>query len=127
VSEGDTQDISNFSLSAGDGADSGLIYVEVGVWDDDGDDEKELIELHSRTYFLGDLLETFGEPGTDFVVDGRELRRIRRTVTAPVSGWNSGERCDCSGIGACGFNPRTPHGSALISYEMDVTWEKYPR
>src|SRR5688572_17990942 len=96
VAEGDTQDLSSFSLSAGDGADSGILYVEIGVWDDDGDDENELIGLHSTTHFLGDFLEALGVPGADFVVDGRELRRVRRSVTAQVSGWNSGERCDCS-------------------------------
>jgi hypothetical protein len=64
--EGATLNISNLSLSAGNNADSGILYIEIGVWDDDGDDQKELIGLHSRTIFLGDLLESQGVPGADF-------------------------------------------------------------
>lgn len=101
VAEGATQDLSSFSLSAGGGADSSFLYVEIGVWDFDGDDENELIGLHSETYFLGDFLEAAGGPGVDFVAEGRERRRVRRGGSARVTGWNSGERCDCAGISAC--------------------------
>ena len=127
VAEGDTQDLSGFSLSAGGGGESPILYVEVGVWDDDGDDENELIGLHSYTYFLGDILETYGSTalGDEFVVDGHEMRRTSRTYTFTVSGWNTEERCDCSGIFACGWDPQAPHGKANLTYEIEVTWEKY--
>ncbi|MBI4603945.1 MAG: hypothetical protein HY721_18475, partial [Planctomycetes bacterium] len=125
VAEGATQDLSssNFSLSAGSNADSSFLYVEIGVWDFDGEDEAELIGLHSQSHFLGDLLEA----GADFVEEGHERRRVSGITNATVSGWNSGERCDCSGFQACAFSPNLPHGIAEISYEIEVIWEKYPQ
>ena len=127
--EGQTLNLtgSNFSLSAGSNAESSLLYVEIGVWDFDGEDEHELIGLHSTTYMLGQYLEPSSNAVSDFIVDGRERRRVVIPGRATVTGWNSGERCSCSGFGACAFDPRIPHGIANISYEIQVTWEKYPQ
>jgi hypothetical protein len=127
--EGQTLDLSasSFTLSAGSGADSSFLYVEIGVWDFDGEDEHELIGLLSTTYRLGERLDAASSGVTEFIVDGREMRRLVVSDRSRVTGINSGERCDCSGISACAFNPRLPHGIADIDYEIEVTWEKYPR
>ena len=125
--EGQTLDLSAFSLSAGSGADSSVLYVEIGVWDFDGEDEHELIGLHSATYQLGQHLDANAGGITETIVDGRERRQLVMPSSATVTGINSGERCDCTGIGACAFDPRIPHGIANISYEIQVTWEKYPQ
>lgn len=129
MAEGATLNLSasNFTLDAGSGAESSLFYVEIGVWDFDGEDEAELIGLHSQTFFLGDVLEARSIPGTDFVAEGRERRRRVIGAGARVTGWNSEERCDCSGIFGCAINPDLPHGIADINYEIEVVWEKFPQ
>lgn len=129
IAEGETRNLGllGFSLDAGSGAESSIFYVEIGVWDFDGDDEAELIGLQSKTFILGDLLEAQGVPAADFVTEGRERRRIRLGAIAHVTGWNSEERCDCTGIGACAIDPTLPHGIADVSYEVEVVWEKYPQ
>jgi hypothetical protein len=129
VAEGGTLNLSSLSpppITSG-GADSSFVYVEIDVWEFDGEDEAELIGLHSATYFLGDFLEKPANNAIDFVSEGHERRRVVVPAGATVTGWNSEERCSCIHFPqACAINPDLPHGAAQISYEIVVTWEKYP-
>ncbi len=125
VAQGQRRDLSSLSpVDAGGDSIAPILYVEVGVWDDDGDDENELIGLHSTTYKLSDFASD--GTGSDFSIDGHPARRIRKTYTYTVSGFNSDERCDCEWPWACGWDAYAIHGKAEITYEVEVIWLKYP-
>ncbi len=131
--------------SGGVGEDSPVLYVELGVWEKDGEDEtNDLIGLHSQTYFVADLISgsTTYEGYDDIVLaDGQLARRVVMPRSVVVNGWWGGDCDDCRDIwgGPCigplydrdgdGRNETydLEKGRVEINYEVEITALKYPR
>lgn len=132
LNTGETEDFGGTPLVLGQqtfrpeaAAESPLLYVEIGVWEND--DEKDLMGLHSQTFFLADLLSTnFNEIVDDITPEGLFVRRAKLRYFAPLHGY-SGSDNHCYGIWAVAGDPNAEKSRVNVEYEIEVTWLKRTR
>lgn len=108
---------------------SPLIYVELAVWEDDEDEDKDLMGIHSETFLLTDLLSNGSGAVTvnEISSDGLFIRRARLLRSAEVWGYeNSDDHC-VNFPWATATDADNLLGRVNLEYEIEVTWLKRTR
>ncbi len=113
------------SFTAETAAESPLLYLEFGVWEDDED--KDLMGLYSETIFLSDLLQRgFSEVVDEISPEGLFIRRAKLQRFASMHGY-TGSDDHCYGIWAVAGDPNANEGRVNLEFEIEVTWLKRTR
>jgi hypothetical protein len=113
------------TYSAETAPESPLLYVEIGVWEDD--DEKDLLGIHSETTFLADFLG-YSDAGVDEVTpEGLFVRRVKDVRSRYVNGFAGSDNHCWDWWDSYIWFPHAPEGKVRITYEVEVTWLKRMR
>jgi len=137
LDEGETEDFQGSGLilksetfNIANAPDSPLIYLEIGVWEDDS--ENDLIGLYSETLFLTDLLTTphrnSDELLNDYTSDGHLVRRVIQSRSKIAHGYTgSDNHCYNSSVLPLphDWNPDATEGEVELDYDIEVTALKY--
>ena len=102
---------------------SPLLFVELGVWEDDED--KDLMGLSSRMVFLPDL---FSQPlpyaVNEVTPEGLFVRRAKIMQYAQVGGYEDSDDHCYGWIWATASDPDEHQALVNLEYEIEVTWLK---
>ncbi len=91
-----------------------VLYVEIGVWDDDGDSSADNIGFYSNSLYLEDLFNHGGDSLDD---QGNIVRDVSYSVTQDIPGWGGN---DCQSFG--GFKL----SDCKITYTVTIRFLRYP-
>lgn len=102
-----------------------FVFVSVGVWEEDGGRQPDLIGYGADTHFIGDLVNFPGPSEQVFTPEGQRMRTIVARESFFVNGYDGSDN-DCFPPLVAFPGTNAEQGQAEVRYRIELDWLVIP-